>query len=91
MNSEEDVEAYAEFPSPPPFEILEKDGQKIASNGERQVILLDPEGRMFKRRAIKRAGSSQAEAVEWCVVELNGVRVYVDGENVVVTTLDLQP
>lgn len=31
------------------------------------------------------------EAVEWAVAELDGVRVYVDGNNVVVTRQDIQP
>lgn len=31
------------------------------------------------------------EAVEWAVAELDGVRVYVDGQNVVVTRQDIQP
>lgn len=33
----------------------------------------------------------QPGQVEWAVAELNGVRVYFDGQDVVVTTRDLQP
>lgn len=33
----------------------------------------------------------QAANVEWVVAELNGVRVYYDGRDVIVTTRDLQP
>lgn len=83
---------WSALAGPPPFEIVEKDGMKIATDGHRQVVLMEgAEGKMFKRRAVKRLGSPKPERVEWCVVELNGVRVYVDGENVVVTTRDLQP
>lgn len=80
------------IPGPRPFEIVEQDGMKIATDGTRQVVLVEgTEGQMFKRRAIKRVGSSDPERVEWCVVELNGVRVYVSGSDVVVSTRDLQP
>lgn len=37
------------------------------------------------------ANPPEPQRVEWAVAELNGVRVYVDGESVVVTTQDLNP
>lgn len=116
---------------PVPFEISQRDGVRVASNGHLTLTLLDEGGRLFRRRGI--AGLSARPAgdvvlpqlnalagdllahldmpaaelqqrlaaivalatppeprnIEWAVAELNGVRAYVDGENVVLTTRDL--
>jgi hypothetical protein len=74
-----------------PFEIqaLPEAGY-VATNGTQTVQLLEGEGRVFRRRAVK-LGSDGASSVEWCVVELDGVRVYVDGDNVIVTREDMYP
>ena len=118
---------------PTPFEIVERDGVKIASNGAATVTLLDGDGLLFRRRAIKtdpRAPATEAvlprvnqlagdlladaamppeeiarrlldiaetiapkpvQRIEWAVARLDGVSVYVDGTNVIVTRQDLQP
>lgn len=78
-------------PDPVPFEIVQQDGARVASNGLASLSLLDAGGRVFKRRAVKGAGTEQARRVEWAVAELNGVRVYFDGTHVMVTTQDLMP
>lgn len=75
---------------PAPFEISSEGGVQIATNGIASVALLDA-GRVFRRRAVKGAGTEQARRVEWAVAELNGVFVYFDGAHVVVTTQDLTP
>lgn len=49
------------------------------------------QGRMFKRRAVKAAGTPAAHETCWLVAELNGVRVYQRGLYVIVTTEDLNP
>lgn len=53
------------------------------------------EGKLHKKRAIKRVGSPNAYEVEWLVGSLNGVHCYiteVGGKTVVVmTTQDLKP
>lgn len=81
------------------FEITDANGQlattfeggRHATDGQRVVTLMEP-GRMFRRRAIKKHPDGSASEVSWLVVELNGVRLYVDGNgNAVVTTRDLQP
>lgn len=75
-----------------PFEIAPlPDGGRTATNGAATITLLDSDGLIFRRRAIKRAGTEQAQQVEWAVAELHGVRVYFDGVNVLVTTRDMQP
>jgi hypothetical protein len=74
-----------------PFEIAQRDGVHVGSNGAINVTLLDDDGRMFRRRAVKGIGGGAPRAVEWLVVELSGVRVYVDGVNVIVTMDDLTP
>lgn len=126
----------AQQDTPIPFEIVNMDdGSRVASNGHRRVMLLEPadKGRMFRRRGVKGLSSrNPAETVlpklnqfagellqnpgmsaeeiqcslmalvgivqpppvqrmEWCVVELDGVRVYVAGNDVIVTKKDLSP
>ena len=73
-----------------PFEITSEGGVQIATNGVTSVTLLDA-GRVFKRRAVKGVGTEQARNVEWAVAGLDGVRVYFDGVNIVVTRQDLMP
>lgn len=77
--------------NPVPFEIVEHEGGRTGTNGTASATLLDAEGRMFRRRGVRGFGGASPQAVEWLVVELNGVRVYVDGPNIVVTTKDLMP
>lgn len=76
---------------PVPFEIVQQDGRRIATNGASSLSMLDEGGMLFKRRAVKGAGTDQARRVEWAVAELNGVRVYFDGTHVMVTAQDLMP
>lgn len=65
-------------------------GNQIGTDGRITVSLLG-EGRMFKRRGIKNFGSGLASEVCWLVAELDGVRVYQEGNNVIVTKEDLYP
>lgn len=76
---------------PQPFEIAPLEGGGAAATNGLAHISVDTGGRIFRRRAILRAGTSEAAPVEWAVAELNGVRAYFDGTNVVVTTRDMQP
>jgi len=119
---------------PVPFELLEQDGYRVATNGTRSLLMpLDEPGRVFRRRGLKGVGMAAPGAavlpmlnglagdlvtrldmppaelaarlaeiaavasppppqpVEWAVAELDGVRVYLDGETVVVTRKDLMP
>jgi len=118
---------------PVPFEIVEHEDIKVASNGSLRLTLLDSPGLLFKRRGIKGlspkpaaesllpklnqlagellqqpempadllrnmlialAGTVQVQEpqrIEWAVVELDGVRVYTDGLDVIVTKQDLNP
>ena len=46
---------------------------------------------MFKRRGIKNFGSGMASEVCWLVAEIDVVRVYQEGKNVIVTREDLYP
>lgn len=118
---------------PTPFEIVTgPDGMRVASNGRLRLTVLDPRGKLFRRRAIRGIAAKPAaevllpqinalagellaspgltgaelqarlhaiagtlvteepRRVEWAVAELAGVRVYVDGETVIVTTLNLE-
>jgi hypothetical protein len=58
-----------------------------------RVISVLPDGasKVFRRRAIKGVGSPKARQVEWIVAELDGVRVYVQGDHIVMTKRDLNP
>ena len=68
----------------------DSNGHQIGSDGTVTVSLIGS-GKMFKRRAVKGVGSESAQEVSWLVAELNGVRVYQNGLNVVVTTEELNP
>ena len=74
-----------------PFEISIEQGVRVASNGETSLILMETDGLLFRRRAVKGFGSEGAKQVEWAVAELDGVRVYVDGDAVIVTRKDMMP
>lgn len=74
-----------------PFDITSKDGLRTASNGAQMLTLLEDDGKLFRRRAVKGVGTAQVQNIEWAVAELDGVRVYIDGANVIVTRRDLQP
>lgn len=78
---------------PAPFEIAEAEGARVATNGQATMqIHADEGGRIFRRRAQKlNVRNGETAAVEWAVAELDGVRVYFDGTNVVVTRRDLTP
>lgn len=122
-----------ELKHPVPFEIIEQDGMRVASNGTLRMMVLGAEGKLLRRRAITGLQTKPAaemlipllnglatdllaqpdmpaqDAVsrllalaglvpitepkrqEWVVAELNGVRVYTDGANVVVTTQEMTP
>ena len=74
-----------------PHEITTDDaGIKHGTDGVVTVTLLDG-GRMFKRRAIKGVGTETTSEENWLVAELDGVRVYQQGMNVVVTKEDMYP
>lgn len=122
-----------ELKHPVPFEIIEQDGMRVASNGQLRLTVIGADGKIFRRRAItglqpKPAAEmlipqlnalatellaqpdmpaqeavarllglaglvpiAEPKRVEWAVGELNGVRVYTDGVNVILTTADLTP
>lgn len=69
---------------------VDEHGLKHGTDGN-MVVSLDPEGTMFKRRAVKGLGTPEAREECWLVAELNGVRVYQQGQHVIVTTKDLNP
>ncbi len=120
---------------PVPFELLEHDGARLATNGVQTLVLRAPadQGRVFRRRGLRGVALSAPGAavlpelnrlagdlvaqldmppdqlaerlaqiaalatpaapqpVEWAVAELDGVRVYVDGQTVIVTREELTP
>lgn len=74
-----------------PFEVTEAGGVRFASNGAQTLQMTESDGRVFRRRAVKRVGAGEPLHVEWVVAEVAGVRVYFDGSNVIVSRLDLNP
>lgn len=76
---------------PVPFEIVTHDVGRTASNGVASITLSEQDGQVFRRRAVRGVGTEGARKVEWAVVVLDGVHVYFDGTNVVVTRKDLTP
>ena len=69
----------------------EASGARVGSDGVTTVALLDAGGRMFRRRAVKGFGGPGAREECWLVCELDGVRVYQRGSQVIVTRQDLNP
>ena len=65
-------------------------GSQIGTDGQITVSLIG-DGRMFKRRAVKGVGTEGAQEVCWLVCEMDGVRVYQQGNNIVVTRKDMNP
>ena len=55
------------------------------------IVSLIGEGRMFKRRAVKGAGSENAQEVCWLVAEIDGVRLYQNGNQIILTRQDMNP
>lgn len=56
------------------------------------TILPDGDKKAFKRRAIrKHLDTGETENIDWLVCELNGVRAYISGNNIIMTTRDLNP
>lgn len=118
---------------PIPFEIVEQDGVRVASNGRLRLSVLDHGGQIMRRRGVTGLSAKPAaelliprlnelagellarpdtpaqEAVgkllaiaglvpmaepqrhEWAVATLDGVHVYTDGINVVITRKELLP
>jgi hypothetical protein len=123
----------ADLKHPVPFEIIEGDGMRVASNGQLRLTVMGEGGSIVRRRAITGIQTKPAaemlipllnglatellaqpdmpsqdavarllalagmvpvaepRRIEWAMAELNGVRVYTDGVNVVMTTEDLKP
>ena len=65
-------------------------GNQIGTDGNITVSLIG-EGRMFKRRAVKGAGSENAQEVCWLVAEIDGVRLYQNGNQIILTRQDMNP
>ena len=65
-------------------------GNQIGTDGNITVSLIG-EGRMFKRRAVKGAGSENAQEVCWLVAEIDGVRLYQNVNQIILTRQDMNP
>jgi len=116
---------------PIPFEIADRDGVRVASNGSIRLSVFEPDGQLFLRRGITglsaksaadvliprlnalagellaNPGMPAADAVgklmaigglvptaepkhiEWAVVSIDGVNVYTDGVDVIVSRKEL--
>ena len=71
------------------FEISTENGKKVGTDGSRTMVL-DPEGKMFKRKAVK--WNAQGERnVEWLVASLDGVNVFIQDDKIIVTKENLKP
>jgi hypothetical protein len=64
-------------------------GTRHGTDGQITVSLREKDGRMFKRRAIRMAPEASEEC--WLVAEVDGVRVYQQGFQIIVTREDLWP
>jgi len=80
----------------PHYNIIEKEGGVIVATPEggvglNLIINNDGDSRAFNRKAIKLALDGKENRREGCLVgELNGVRVYIRGGSVLMTTQDIK-
>lgn len=82
------AEQAAQKVVPTPFEITDlPHNGKTATNGKSRLVAIDEGTKVFRRRAIRPNG----DRIEWIVAELDGVRVYFDGTDCVVTRKDMLP
>ena len=73
------------------FELSESEGIKTAVNPALSIsVLPDGETKIFKRRAIKGVGGGNPTYHTMLVAELDGVRVYVRDNDIVITKQDLR-
>ena len=76
-----------------PYEYIldsEEDGTRTAVNPIYSLsILPDEETKLFKRRFIRGVGSDNPEYITALVGELDGVRIYVIDNNIIMTKQDL--
>jgi len=72
------------------FEIINEDDRAHAVTEDITATVLD-NGKAFMRRAIKRHADGRIEHINWLVCELDGVRAYFNGTNVIMTKQDLNP
>jgi hypothetical protein len=73
------------------FELSESDGVKSAVNPILSLAVMpDGETKIFKRRAIKNVGSRNPTYETMLVGELDGVRVYVKGNDIILTKQNLR-
>ena len=55
-------------------------------------IRVDPDGRIYNRNAIrKHLQTGETEHDRWLVAELDGVRLYIAGDKLLLTRRDLYP
>ena len=70
----------------------EEDGTLIATSEMHQLTILpDGPSSIVNRNGLKRALGPDVQHVRWLRGELNGVKVYVNGSTIVMTTRDLYP
>lgn len=70
---------------------VEEDGSRKAVSPLNSVVVLpDGDSRLFQRRAVRGVGGGSPVFDTCLVAELDGVRVYVRGNDVVVTRRDLR-
>lgn len=68
-----------------------EDGTRTASNCLHDIIVApDGESKIFKRRAIRLNAAKGNRFDTALVCELNGVRIYIRGSQIVMTTQDLK-
>lgn len=76
------------------IERLDDEAVMATPEGAAQPLLLvrGPGARIFRRRAQRfRAEGGPVEAISWLVGELDGVKLYFDGEQMVLTKQELYP
>ena len=80
------------IPQPHAEVTVEEDGTKKAMSATHQLVILpDGPSRIVNRNGLKGALGPNVKHVRWLLGELNGVKVYINGSTIIMTTQDLYP
>lgn len=73
------------------YDITDKDGKKISKKGDLDITLDEPTGTMFKRKALKWSGDKKDVEVEWLVIKVDDVYVFIRDNDVIITKQNIRP
>lgn len=71
--------------------VISKQGDVTLLEHDHFSIIATGNHRVFKRRALKFGITGPADEIEWQVIDVEGVRLYIAGSHITVTKEDIYP